>query len=331
MSTDEELRAAVTRLLDRRLDDETWAFASTQEWIAGSHEELDSGVHVDKVVESLAGRIRQLLDYRSAPRSTESREIPPDGRDEALARVLAALASRDKSVARFRREVMRGRLVEPSRVTEWVRRRARKEGPPTFRRIIPVERGGTPLPTPFGFVEERPLYLDVWDEVGLAQAVPIREDGVLWRLKKLCAWLGEEYSFAEPDCVAFVLSARMPPSPRTRAGFSVAPRLPARSFVRMDVNPRVSPREVADLYGTMRGRLLGLMDLGSRSRAMTEQHAELAIFAAEQEAQSWDELRLSWNSGHPQREFVDVRRFIRDVRAAYRRVTGEQLNWKGRK
>ncbi len=63
---------------------------------------------------------------------------------------------------------------------------------------------------------------------------------------------------------------------------------------------------------------------------MTEQHAELAVFAAEQDAQNWDELRLLWNVAHPEREFVDVRRFIRDVRAAYRRVTGEPLNWKGR-
>lgn len=318
------------RVLERRLDDETWDFATEQEWVAAAHEELDSDVQPTKVVEGLAGRIRQLLDYRSAPRSTESRQIPPDGRDEALARVLAALASRDKSVARFRREVLRGRLLEPGRVTTWVRRHAQREGPPTFRRIVPVERGGTPLPTPFGFVEEQALYLEAWDDDGLSRNVPIREDGVLWRLKKLCKWLGEEYSFAEPDGVAFILSGRMPTAPRARAGFSVAPRLPARSFVRMDVNPRVSPREVADLYATMRGRLLRLMDLGSRSRAMTVQHAELAIFAAEQEAKSWDELRHRWNAAHPEREFVDVRRFIRDVRAAYRRVTGEPLNWKGR-
>ncbi len=258
----DDLRASVERQLKRRLDDETWNFATEQEWVAAAREEFDSDVEPAKVVDGLTRRIRQLLDYRSAPRPTESRELPPDGRDEALARVLAALASRDKSVARFRREVLRSRLVRPPRVAEWVRRRAHKEGPPTFRRIVPVEGDGTPLLTPLGFVEERPVYLGVWNEEGLAQAVPIREDGVLWRLKKLCKWLGEEYSFAEPDGAAFILSGRMPSAPRTRAGFSLAPRLPARSFVRMDVNPRVSPREVADLYATMRGRLMALMDLG---------------------------------------------------------------------
>jgi hypothetical protein len=63
---------------------------------------------------------------------------------------------------------------------------------------------------------------------------------------------------------------------------------------------------------------------------MTEQHAELAVFAAERGAETWDQLRLQWNASHPDRGFSDVRRFIRDVRAAYRRVTGEPLNWKGR-
>jgi hypothetical protein len=182
----------------------------------------------------------------------------------------------------------------------------------------------------FGFVELTALYLNVWNNEGGLETVPVREDGVLWRLKKLCNWLGQEYGFIEQDGVAFVLSARMPPPARTRAGYSLAPRLPARSFVRLEVNPRVSPREVADFYATMRARLLQSMGLGNRSRLMTEQHAELAVFAAERGAETWDQLRLQWNASHPDRGFSDVRRFIRDVRAAYRRVTGEPLNWKGR-
>jgi hypothetical protein len=327
---DENLRIAVERHLQRRLDDETWDFATEQEWVAAAHDELVSDVLLSTVVEGLARRIRQLLVYRSAPRSTESREIPPDGRDDALARVLAALASRERSLTRFRREVLRGRLVDPSRVATWVRRRSEREGPPTLRRVVPVERSGTPLPTPYGFVEELPLYLDVWNEAGLPEGVQIREDGILWRLKKLCEWLTQEYSFAEPDGVSLVLSGRMPPAPRTRASWTSYPRLPARSFVCMEVNPRVSPREVGELYADVRVRLLQHLGLGSRSRPMTEEHAELAVFAVERESTSWEDLRLQWNENHPDREFVDVRRFIRDVRAAYRRVTGERLHWKGR-
>lgn len=330
MITSEELRAAVERQLGRRTDDETWGFASDQEWIAAAREELESDVDVDEVVKGLARRVGQLLDYRSAPRAAESREIAPDGRDEALARVLGVLASRDGSVLRFRREVLRGRLMEPPRVAAWIRRRSRRDGPPSFRRVVPVDADGTPLVTPLGFVEEVPLYLDFWNEDGIERSEPIREDGVLWWLKKVCEWLGQEYSFSEPDGVTFVLSGHVPPAPRARAGWTSYPRLPARSIVRLNVNPRVSPREVADLYAIVRVQLLKHLGLGSRSRPMTEHHAELAVFAVEHEADSWEDLRLQWNAAHPDREFLDVRRFIRDVRAAYRRVTGEPLTWKGK-
>lgn len=326
----DDLRKAVQGLLNRRLDDETWAFAENGEWIDSTLEDLERGVDHDRAIGGLSRRIQQLLEYRAAPRTGETREIPPDGRDEAFARVLVARASREVSVARFRREVLRGQLISPSRVQAWVRTRSRKEGPPTFHRVVPVERDGTPLPTPFGFVEETASYLDVVDEDGRLDWVPIRHDGVLWRLKRLCRWLGEEYSFREPDAVAFVLSGRPAPAPRARAGYTLYPRLPARSVVHLEVNPRVSPREVADIYATMRGRLLKEMGLGTRSRPMTEDHAALAIFVAERQTESWDDLRLEWNEAHPDRPFSDVRRFIRDVRAAYHRVTGESLKWTGR-
>jgi hypothetical protein len=328
--TDEDIRDSVQRVLGRRIDDETWEFASNQEWIAGAREELDSGVDEGKVFDGLAERIGQALEYRSKPRTGESREIPPDGRDMALARVLGGLAAQDKSVLRFRKEVLRSRLLKPSKVPEWIRRRVDREGPPTFRRIVPVERGGTPLPTPFGFVKQTSLYLEFWDKDGAPMDVPIREDGALWRLKKLCKWLGEEYSFSEADAVAFVLSGRPAPAPRARAGYTLYPRLPARSVVRLEVNPRVSPREVAELYASMRGRLLRQMGLGTRSRSMTEEHAALAVFVSERQTSTWDDLRLEWNDSHPDRPFSDVRRFIRDVRAAYRRVTGEPLEWRGK-
>jgi hypothetical protein len=326
----QQIRSGVERRLGRKLDDETWAFAESQEWIDATLEELESDVDEDRAVAGLADRILQLLRYRSASRSPEHREIPPDGRDEALARVLAALASREPGVIRFRREVLRGQQVGAEHVAVWVRRRARREGAPTFRRVVLVERGGEPLPTPLGVVKEAAVYLDLWNEQGWLESVPIREDGVLGRLKKLSAWLGREYSFREPDAVTFILSGYIPPSPRARASYTLHLRLPARSVVRLEVNPRVSPREVAEVYASMRGRLLEQMGLGTRSRSMTEEHAELAIFVSEHDAESWDELRVEWNASHPDRPFTDVRRFIRDVRAAYRRVTGDPLAWKGK-
>ena len=237
---------------------ETWNFATEQEWVAAAREEFDSDVEPAKVVDGLTRRIRQLLDYRSAPRPTGSRELPPDGRDEALARVLAALASRDKSVARFRREVLRSRLVRPPRVAEWVRRRAHKEGPPTFRRIVPVEGDGTPLPDSVGL---RRGAARVSGRLERGGARPSRSDSRGRRslaIEEAVQVAGRGIQLQqEPDGAAFILSGRMPSAPRTRAGFSLAPRLPARSFVRMDVNPRVSPREVADLYATMRERAYG--------------------------------------------------------------------------
>ena len=131
MITD-DLRKAVQGLLNRRLDDETWAFAENGEWIDSTLEDLERGVDHDRAIGGLSRRIQQLLEYRAAPRTGETREIPPDGRDEAFARVLVARASREVSVARFRREVLRGQLISPSRVQAWVRTDLARKGHPPF-------------------------------------------------------------------------------------------------------------------------------------------------------------------------------------------------------
>jgi hypothetical protein len=108
----------------------------------------------------------------------------------------------------------------------------------------------------------------------------------------------------------------------------------------MKISPQARPDAVMDLYSDVRKAALEEIRGSSRPRAMSPENAELAAFAAEHGPTTWDprsqrwidvkpwsDLLAEWNQEHPERRFSDVRRFTRDVREAWERVTGQALDW----
>ena len=91
----------------------------------------------------------------------------------------------------------------------------------------------------------------------------------------------------------------------------------------------MSPEKVASLYRRVRAEALGE---GRRHRAITEKHAQLAVFAAEARDtnRTWNEVRIAWSEKYPDWTFSSTRIFIDAARSAYQRVTGQRLEWGGK-
>jgi hypothetical protein len=87
----------------------------------------------------------------------------------------------------------------------------------------------------------------------------------------------------------------------------------------MEIDPAMSPREVANLYREIRFR-----HFGRRHRSMSAKHLELAKFwsAAGKEI-TWKALREQWNQLHPKWAYKRDQQFSRDCAQARRRLLGQ--------
>lgn len=252
-------------------------------------------------------------------RKASRHEIPADARASALSEIIALEASRLPVVESFQRDVLNGRLLRPTTVPGWIRRRASEDGKATWRVKPAVGDWGE---------ESVPETLSYPSEEG-ARTVFIRLDGTLGRLKRVVETLVRRFPlWREAGAIDFVLTGQ-PPAPRL--AFVTTRRdgqFRAMDSIALEVSPRVAPRELASLYADVRA---SVMD-GSRDRGVSSGRIELGLFAAKHnDGRSWREALESWNAQHPERRYADWKRFARDCRAGYEGITGAKLIWRGRR
>jgi hypothetical protein len=219
-------------------------------------------------------------------------------------------------------------------VPRWIRQRAKRDGAPTSRVTEIRESDGTVLADRTPAVAYRMMTRSVQTvllefrdrSTGSVDRIGVRETGVLGWLKQLSEDLARQFDIVEECAVDLVLCGVPPPMRLAVATAHHRWPFPALSKVRIEADPRLAPRGIMDLYSRTRRTLLADISGGERSRPMTEGNAEYAVFAAEHPASKWKSLMKAWNEAHPDRRAVDERRFSRDVREAWFRVTGERFN-----
>ncbi len=289
----------------------------------------------------------------------EEAEVGPDARSEALAEIAACATDRyEWAVRGFRSTHLAGGLVALDQLTAWVEEQAKREGPPAesyvrvplpqvaLERVMLARSAGEyaaalaaeaerlasveDAELPGGF-HEAPEVLEYGPPGESKKRVAIRGDGVLAQLKHLVSGpiggLRSHISWSEAEAVAFVLCGWIPSLPKARVSVRFSHGLyPALSRLRLEVDPRLTPKEVGHLYNTWRARF----HVG-RDRPMDEKHLALAIFAerTRTEGRPWSELRAQWNEGHPGWAFATdedpfAKRFGLECRTAWSRVTGEK-------
>ena len=98
---------------------------------------------------------------------------------------------------------------------------------------------------------------------------------------------------------------------------------PIASRITMDIDPTLTPEEVAEQYKKLRAKLIG-----TRYRSMTQKHLRLAEFYGgdKPEGTTWAMLMDKWN--HSQKKGWRYNRFeafARDCKQAWHRLMGRDL------
>ena len=95
---------------------------------------------------------------------------------------------------------------------------------------------------------------------------------------------------------------------------------PISSRINMEIDPTLTPEEVAERYKKLRARLVG-----ARYRSMSEKHLRLAEFYGghKPEGITWAALMNQWNGSQDRGWKYDrFETFARDCKQAWRRLMG---------
>lgn len=167
--------------------------------------------------------------------------------------------------------------------------------------------------------------LEYWNAVDLeARSTPVNRKGTLGWLKRVAQKLTAKYPWWEEfHAVAFILSGWEPSYPNARGTTAtyLEAEIPCQhESVIVETDPRVSPREIANLYARLRRQKMPRR----RYKPITKKHASLPVFAAEHSGLTWKEMTHLWNSQYPDWAYNNWRIFARDARTAWERVTGKK-------
>jgi hypothetical protein len=297
--------------LERRLPDLTdgeWSLLDEDGHVA----EAESGAaDLDYLVERVR-RLRQAVGQppkrEPAAELARAEELArrATSRAEALSALLAAEASQDTGVVKFRREELRGRLIKPERVGAWVDRHAK---PATQLLTVSTENPDEPLEHSVRMLEYATPPAAWVLRVGVALNSPLE------RLRALSESLANRHAWQPAQASVFVLTGLVPILAPIRARTTIRYPIPAASRITLDVDPTVTPREVAEHYAaTRKGMLAG------RSRRMSEKHLRLAIYAATHSEGTWAERMHGWNKAHPDASYGLASNFQRDATKAVKRL-----------
>jgi hypothetical protein len=296
--------------LEQRLPDLTegeWSLLNDDGYVA----EVESGAaEVDYLVE----RVRRLRRAIGQPTKEVAGELVraeelarrAATRAEALAALLAAEASQDTDVVGFRREELCGGLVSPEGVADWIERRAE---PATDLVVVAVDRPDEPLE------HLRRVLEYAGPPSTVVQRLPVVVNSTLDRLRVLSESLANRYAWQPAQGSTFVVSGLVPILEPVRARTAIRYPVSAASRIMLDVDPTVTPREVAERYAATRKRVLP-----GRSRRMSEKHLRLAVYAATRAEGTWTERMRGWNDEHPDERYSHEANFQRDAPRAKKRL-----------
>lgn len=293
---------------------------------------IDDG-NVDELVVAY-GAIRDDRKVRAPSNGErETIELPPDRRLEAFGRIVADWIDKSATTVEFRKRHLAGGLLKPVEVDGWIRQQAERDGPPTVWFEAPtVHTQFQDVPFKKSEVEfadaTRRLRFEYLETPGWPHKVRIRHRGVLHELKNVARMPVGSLFPSEAAAVLCILTGSSGPFPRVvvQGQYSGWETL---NSVTIKANVRTKPQTVADLYRDARESMQGV---AFRAREISEKHAELAVFVStHNDGSTWAATMTKWNRERPEWAYTNALAFTRDGRAAFERVTGNRLQWKGGK
>ncbi len=330
----EEIRAALARRLSQGPKEEVWNLLVEEDYVREVWEETADIDYLEKkylefirVPGGLLQPQRSAID--SGPRQT---------RLQILSDLTARQAATEIGVITFRQQHLTEGLLERGEVVEWIEVQAKEDGRPSFYLRIPVPEGYELVRRDGLLITEPPLTIsntapaiqvetellsysspdDQW-----VQWIPVRHGGTLDRLRMLCESLARRFKWQQAQATTFVLTDISPLLTSMRSGIRMALSQPVSSRISMEVDPILTPQEVAERYKEIRASLIG-----ARYRSMSEKHMRLAEFYGGQkpEGTTWATLMGKWNEIQGQGwEYDRFEVFARDCKQAWQRLMGRDL------
>ena len=308
------MRADLEAGIGRRVTDRLWSFLLEQGWV----DDVVRGARGMESLVEVAGGILRAASERSerAPRNSGN----TDAQAWARSVLVAEIASADPDVVAFRRDVLGDQLISHAEVPGWIEAQEKNEVPVVWA-TVPLEgeqvSDGPITGRPTGWSARVLSYAGPGDEwVRLATT----GKGVLERLRRLSVSLADFYAWTEAQAVIFTLTDVLPwiapirakePAMKVRHNRAC----PWAQRITLDIDPSVTPAEVAEAYKEIRNRQ-------GRRRRISEKHAQLAIHKTDNPSLSWSELMALWNRVHPEWAYAHVSNLRRDVARARAQVIG---------
>ena len=308
---------------------EAWELAISKRDVAEYKQDLIGLEELSERVDEHQDTIEKLGDIRATPR--EGYRKKKDHRASALSRIFAFEALHRDEVESFRRDLMAGNTIALDEVEDWVATRAAMDGRDTTWVTLPRNDDGTfESPIPEGQYTEfqRILYYLRGPDMQLGHK-PVRSGETLDRLRRIAESLYKIYGWSEAWATTFVLTDEVPPVVDLHWVINQPwPWWKARRSITITAPLWISPKQVAELYQTLRRRALRGDGF---PRSLGEKTAELAVFSARHnKGRTWWKTMRLWNAKNTDWQYEDEAMFTRDCREAFKRITGDDLHWEGK-
>jgi len=337
LDSPEAVHRELARLLGSEPDPAIWQQLIRDGYVEDAQSLGSTAEDAIVTIDDLLHRYREFRDLvktvtsnGAPPRRAGSTglRLPATEAIQAEAKIAAIEAADLLAVRAFRSHILESRLLGWSEARSWLADRLEERD--AWKRIH----------LPYVFLRSSCARANPWEaktavaayEAGLQLEGFNHADSELDYLYCLCDVLIDAYQWDddEDDVALFVLTG-VPPK-RSTGRFDYAPP-PANADLRngtitMQVSARMGPRELMVLYSTFRA---SLFDEDVRMRSVSKAVAAQAVFiAAANDGRSWTQVMKEWNEAHEDgRSYAKTRLFARDCRAAYRRVMGCELRWRG--
>lgn len=276
--------------------------------------------------------IEDLAPHMLAPELSDEQGVGVSERSRALSLLLWKDAQEQTATNNFRTgHLARERVLKPDAVEAWLEEVAQSDGPATlFSRGRPAEDSPVaelePVLRPGAM---QPLYGDPglrrlvrFDELHYGvptsrwtQRIPVKELGTLDQLRRQSEGLAKRYGWTTAQATLFLLTDLAPLVNEIECRVRPFPApIRGRTRVVLEVDPQLTPGQVAAAFREERNRLLG-----RGTRSLSDKHLRLAQIWALREERS-GELMKVWNETYPNWGYDSLTQFNRDVSVARRRV-----------
>jgi hypothetical protein len=285
---------------------------------------------------------RRLPQRKPKPREEIQME-PPDERLKYLSEVLAWDAGKLSWVVDFRNIELNGKLLQPDEIKGWIERTAKNDQDNNSYGVsylltvltahtpkLSLNSQGEMIPDslfPVGgenkivSIENKILSYVIPGDT-FQYALPVTRGGTLEKLYEIRKSLSSRYSWQEAETTTFILTGITPLLSLAISQWQWNLVYPALSTITLTVNPRLSPKGVADIYTRNRNNFIGKQ---KRNRPMERKHLELALFYHAHEGMKGTEMKKLWNEQHPEyKPYEQIANFDRDARHAYLRLIGKE-------